>query len=1495
MNAAWRDSTGRDGEVGQIRAPGRVMSRLAKFFFLFLIAGMCSPGTAQAAARTYFMYLNTGTVLTQPAVTTNTICPVAADTALGAVPGIGLMADIKDATCVPAVNRDVRWTAATTLSLYYNGAGYASAMNVVGTSVGIRARGVVAGSILTANLFYTTSTGVKVYFTGTPGSVAVTAARADYTLSLAGLSATNIPAGSKLGVEFSWVNATGMRLTVNQSVLSDQLIVDETVAAPPTPTVVSINCVGACTSNAASVSWDVTFNTSVTGVSSGNFTLVNSGLGGAPAITGVSGSGTIWTVTASTGTGTGTLGLDMSNTTGVTPALTNLPFTGQVYTLDRTAPVVSSIVRVDLSPTALASVSWTVTFSETVTGVDATDFALAQAGSVSGALITGVTPVSGTVYTVTASTGTGNGTLGLNLADNDSIIDAVSNPLGGTGAGNGDFSGETYSMVRPVTVTASPTACLNVAGIGTIAWNPATLAGPLASDNAYATASVNDNQTTNYLQCTGYGFAIPAGATINGITVNVERKASNTLVRDAAMRLVKDVAGVATIQATDRSTLTNYTTVDVIEAHGGAADLWGGAWTAADINSGNFGAALASRKNGTTGGARTVSVDHISISIDYTVPTPLAEYRMDEASWNGTANEAVDSGAGGFNGTAAGLVTKPTTANTGPAIAGSPGTCRYGVFNRSNKDYLALPAGFPNLAATAGDFTITAWINVADNTLPGQRILIDDQGNTSPGGWGFSVGETTAFGAGGLRFYYRQPSVYILDTAPIPSNQWLFVALSVQLAAGANASTATIYAYNTAGTLVTSNTGTFTWTAGSDPGPSSIGGETNASGEGTNAFGFGGNLDEVRVYQKALSQAALVAIAAQTHVCPINVPDHLEIQSSGSGLTCAASTLTIKACTDAAVPCVTPYTLGVSGTLSASGTPTVNWDGTTGGAAGADFVIPNGSSSVTKDVQVVTAGSVVFGVSSATPTPANATACNFGTPSCTFTANTAGFIFSDTSSPGDVYTIPAQVSGTATPTRYLRAVQASTTNPAVCTPAIISQTVGVNMGYTCNNPASCQAGNLTTINATAVAPGGTAVSLTFDGNGSAPITARYDDAGQITLNANKTVTPFGGATAVALNGSSNTFVVAPASFSVTGVTAGPIKAGNPFSATVTALNALGNATPNFGKETAPEGATLSSVLAMGAGTWANPALGGDAVIPGASFTNGAATVTTLTWGEVGEINLQADLTGASYLGSGLTATGSTTASTLFIPDHYITEIISASGVPFACPGGLTVCPSNPTEASGMVYSGQPFSVKVTAQNLADSTTSNYQGAYAQDVTLSGVGAAGSLSNPLLLASNFAGGAGTTTSLPAYTFTAAGPTDPADVALHAAGTGASSAIASSGAGEGALKVVSGRANGWQRLWLGKAGFIHGRTGAVLRRGRAGSDGLDDQSHRQRNESDAQFIQLPVQNRMPVDNGGHASGRFGQCGAVVIYIECADRWWNGQCGCGDQWPELSVDGW
>ena len=52
---------------------------------------------------------------------------------------------------------------------------------------------------------------------------------------------------------------------------------------------------------------------------------------------------TQWDVTASTGTGNGSLGLNLVNYTGLTHNITNAPFTGQVYTVDKTAPTVTNV------------------------------------------------------------------------------------------------------------------------------------------------------------------------------------------------------------------------------------------------------------------------------------------------------------------------------------------------------------------------------------------------------------------------------------------------------------------------------------------------------------------------------------------------------------------------------------------------------------------------------------------------------------------------------------------------------------------------------------------------------------------------------------------------------------------------------------------------------------------------------------------------------------------------------------------------------------------------------------------------------------------------------------------------------------------------------------------------------------------------------------------------------------------------------------------------
>jgi hypothetical protein len=120
-----------------------------------------------------------------------------------------------------------------------------------------------------------------------------------------------------------------------------------------------------------------------------------------------------------------------------------------VAKLDIAPPTVLSSLRADANPTNAASVHFTVTFSETVTGVDTADFKLYTTGTLAGAAVSDVSG-SGSTRTVTVSTGTGYGTLRLDVVDNDTILDARANPLGGKGTGgiaNGYYnSGEFYTI-----------------------------------------------------------------------------------------------------------------------------------------------------------------------------------------------------------------------------------------------------------------------------------------------------------------------------------------------------------------------------------------------------------------------------------------------------------------------------------------------------------------------------------------------------------------------------------------------------------------------------------------------------------------------------------------------------------------------------------------------------------------------------------------------------------------------------------------------------------------------------------------------------------------------------------------------------------------------------------------------------------------------------------------------------------------------------------------
>jgi uncharacterized membrane protein len=89
---------------------------------------------------------------------------------------------------------------------------------------------------------------------------------------------------------------------------------------------------------------------------------------------------------------------------------------------DQTAPTVSDVAVSGPPATNSSTVSFLVSFSESVTGVDATDFAAVPTGlTVSGVI--SVTPQNDKEYLVSVSGVSGSGFLGLDVLDDDTILD----------------------------------------------------------------------------------------------------------------------------------------------------------------------------------------------------------------------------------------------------------------------------------------------------------------------------------------------------------------------------------------------------------------------------------------------------------------------------------------------------------------------------------------------------------------------------------------------------------------------------------------------------------------------------------------------------------------------------------------------------------------------------------------------------------------------------------------------------------------------------------------------------------------------------------------------------------------------------------------------------------------------------------------------------------------------------------------------------------------
>ncbi len=291
--------------------------------------------------------------------------------------------------------------------------------------------------------------------------------------------------------------------------------------------------------------------------------------------------------------------------------------------------------------------------------------------------------------------------------------------------------------------------------------------------------------------------------------------------------------------------------------------------------------------------------------------------------------------------------------------------------------------------------------------------------------------------------------------------------------------------------------------------------------------------------------------------------------------------------------------------------------------------------------------------------------------------------------------------------------------------------------------------------------------------GQAAVLAKYKDVGRIRIFVRDDTT-VNAELAAGITGATADFVVRPFAFTLSDVRAGAlanpaaldaagpafVAAGAPFQATVTARDAEGTATPNYGRESIPERVRLTTQLVAPAGG-ASPALG--STIGFGPFSGGQATGTDFTWSEVGIVRAIPGVGDGDYLTAGDVTGPASEPIGRFIPSHFVATLNA--------PLFATAC-----SAGGFTYQGQTFDyttapvITATAVAVNGAPTTNYSGQFFK------------LSNATLTGRSYSAN-------PAAALDTAGlPATTVDPAIAAAGNGVATLTFGSGAGLAFAKAV-----------------------------------------------------------------------------------------------------------
>jgi MSHA biogenesis protein MshQ len=247
-----------------------------------------------------------------------------------------------------------------------------------------------------------------------------------------------------------------------------------------------------------------------------------------------------------------------------------------------------------------------------------------------------------------------------------------------------------------------------------------------------------------------------------------------------------------------------------------------------------------------------------STAIRFSPPRPVAEYRLDEAGWDGTAGEVLDSSGNGIHGTARnGATPVPARVCNGAALDGA-------------SQYLEV-ADHPLLDIN-DELTVMAWIRPDVIPASGLKSIASKDEN-----YEFHINS-----AGQIYWWWNNSS----------GNTRTLTTTGTALAAGNWYHIAVVYSRSGAsqkiyinGTERASSTQAETLLTNADP--FHIGADQGFSGRE-----FDGLIDEVRIYNQALDENQINTAMNTTRTCPVSGPVRNLILSTESTETLGGLTFT---------------------------------------------------------------------------------------------------------------------------------------------------------------------------------------------------------------------------------------------------------------------------------------------------------------------------------------------------------------------------------------------------------------------------------------------------------------------------------------------------------------------------------------------------------------------------------------------------------------------------